>query len=53
MFKMYDLSLEKQKYVCEEMESTLKSRNACYISVQNLLSSLLIPQNVQNFNFVC
>jgi hypothetical protein len=31
----------------EEIKSQLKSGNACYYSVQNLLSSSMLPRNIE------
>ena len=45
--------LTNQNYIQEEIKSRLKSRNACYYSVQNLLSSSLLSKNIQNYNFAC
>ena len=36
-----------QKSIEEEIKSRLKSGNACYFSVQNLLSSRLLIKNVK------
>ena len=37
-----------QNSIQEEMMSRLKSVNACYHSVQNLLSSSLLPKNTKS-----
>jgi hypothetical protein len=42
---MYEKSIHS---IHEEIKSRLKSGNACYISVQNLLYSSLLPQNIKN-----
>jgi hypothetical protein len=46
-----------QNSIHEEIRSRLKSGNACYHSVQNLLSSSLLSKKVdrdlQNYNIVC
>jgi len=34
-------------YILEEIKKGLKSRNACYYSVQNLLSSGLLTKNIK------
>ena len=34
-------------YILEEIKKGLKSRNACYHSVQNLLSSGLLTKNIK------
>ena len=36
-----------QNSIQEEIKSRLKSRNACYHSVQNLLSSSLLSENIK------
>jgi predicted RNA-binding protein YlxR (DUF448 family) len=38
-------TLRKQKSIQEEVKSRLKLGNACYYSVQNLLSSSLLSKN--------
>jgi hypothetical protein len=56
-FKYLGTVLLSQSSVQEEMKSRLKSGNACYHLVQNLLSSSLLSKNikikiyVQNYNF--
>jgi len=40
-------TLTNQNSVEEEIKSRWKSGNACYISVQNLLSSSLLSQNTK------
>ena len=39
-------TLRKQKYIQNEIKKGLKSGNACYHSVQNLLSSSLLTKNI-------
>jgi len=39
--------LTNQNSVAEEIKSRLKSRNACYHLVQNLLSSRLLSKNLK------
>ena len=46
MFKYLGTILTNQNSYQEETESTVKSGNACYHSVQNLLSSSLISKNL-------
>jgi hypothetical protein len=46
-FKYLGTTLTNQNSVHEEIKSRLKSGNACYHSVQNLLSSSLISKNVK------
>jgi len=40
-------ALTNQNYIQEEIKSRLKSGNACYHSVQNLLSSSLLSNNLK------
>ena len=42
-----EITLTNQNSIQEEIKSRLKSGNACYHSVQNLLSSNLLPQNIK------
>ena len=44
-FKYLGTALTNQCYIQEEIKSKLKSGNACYHSVQNLLSSSLLSKN--------
>jgi hypothetical protein len=46
-FKYLGTTLTNQNSIHEETESRLKSGNACYHSVQNLLSSSLLSKNVK------
>ena len=46
-FKYMGTTLTNQSYIQEEIKSTLKSRNACCHSVQNLLSSRLLSKNMK------
>jgi hypothetical protein len=46
-FKYLGTTLTDQNSIHEEIKSRLKSGNACYHSVQNLLSSSLLPKNVK------
>jgi len=58
-FRHLGTTLTNQNSIQEEIKSRLKSWNACYYSVQNLLSSSLLPKNlkikidIQNYNFAC
>ena len=44
-FKYLGTTLTNQNSIAEEIKSRLKSGNACYHSVQNLLSSRLLSKN--------
>ena len=46
-FKYLGTTLTNQNSIQEEIKSTLKSGNACYHSVQNLLSSSLLSKNLK------
>ena len=46
-FKYLGTTLTNQNSIQEEIKSRLKSGNACYHSVQNLLSSSLLSKNSQ------
>ena len=46
-FKYLGTALENQNSTQEEIKSRLKSGNACYYSVQNLLSSSLLSRNLK------
>jgi len=46
-FKYLGRNLTEQNSIQEEIKSRLKSGNACYHSVQNLLSSSLLYKNVK------
>jgi hypothetical protein len=59
-FKCLGTTITNQNSIRKEIKSTLKSGNACYHSVQNLLSSRLLTKNVkikisyvQNYHFTC
>ena len=43
-FKYFGTTLINQNSITEEIKSRLKSGNACYLSVQNLLSSRLLSK---------
>jgi len=45
-FKYLGTTLTNQNYIPEEIKSKLRSGNACYHSVQNLLSSRLLSENL-------
>ena len=45
-FKYFGTTLTNLKSIREEIKRRLKAGNACYHSVQNLLSSCLLPQNL-------
>jgi len=44
-FKYLGITLKNQDSIQEEIKSRLKAGNACYHSVQNLLSSSLLSKN--------
>jgi hypothetical protein len=46
-FKYLGSTLTNQNSIQEEFQSRLNSRNACYHSVQNLLSSSLLSKNLK------
>jgi len=46
-FKYFGTTLTNQNCIQEEIKSRLKSWNACYYSVQNLLSSSLLSKNLK------
>jgi len=46
-FKYLETILTNQNSLQEESKNGLKSRNACYHSVQNLLSSSLLSKNIK------
>ena len=46
-FRYLGTTLTNQNSIQEEIKSRLKSGNACYHSVQNLLSSSLISKNIK------
>ena len=46
-FKYLGTTLTNQNSIAEEIKSRLRSRNACYHSVQNLLSSRLLTKNLK------
>jgi hypothetical protein len=46
-FKYLGTTLTNKNDIHDEMKSRLNSRNACYYSVQNLLSSHIISKNLK------
>jgi len=46
-FKYFGTTLTNQNSIQEEIKSRLKSGNACYHLVQNLLSSSLLSKNLK------
>ena len=46
-FKYLGKTLTNQNSIAEKIKSRLRSGNACYLSVQNLLSSTLISKNLK------
>jgi hypothetical protein len=47
MFRYLGTTLTDQNHMHEEIESRINSGNACYHSVQSLLSSRLLSRNVK------
>ena len=47
LFKYLGTTLTNQNSIAEEIKSRLRSGNACYSSVQNLLSSRLLSKNLK------
>jgi hypothetical protein len=49
------MAATNQNFIQEKIKRRLNSGNACYHSVQDLLSSCLLPKhknlNMQNYNF--
>jgi len=45
-FKYFGTNLTNQNYIQEEIKSRMISGNACYHSVQSLLSSRLLSKNL-------
>jgi hypothetical protein len=54
-FKYLETALVNQNSIQKEIKSRMKSGNACYHSVQYLLSSSLLSKylNIHNYNFAC
>ena len=52
-FKYFGTNLTNQNSIVKEIKSRLRSGNACYYSVQNLLSSSLLFKDIQNYNLAC
>jgi len=46
-FKYLGTTLTNQNYIAEEIKSRLRSGNACYHSVQNLLSFRFLSKNLK------
>jgi hypothetical protein len=46
-FQIHGEILTYQKFIQEEIKSRLKSGNACYHSVQNVLTSSLLSKNLK------
>ena len=46
-FKYLGITLTNQNSIAEEIKNRLRSGNACYHSVQNLLSSRLLSKNLK------
>ena len=47
-FKYLGRTLKSQNSIQEEIKSRLKSENVCCYSVQNLLSSSVLPKNFKS-----
>ena len=47
LFQYLGTTITNQNFIQEEFRSRLKSRYACYDSVQNLLSFNLLPKNLK------
>ena len=47
MFKYFGTTLTNKKSIQKENESRVKLENACYHSVQNILSSSLLPKSTK------
>ena len=45
-FKYLGTTLTNQNSIEEEIKNRLKSGNACYLSMQNLLSSIFLFKNI-------
>ena len=52
-FEYMGMTLKNHNSIQEEIKSRMKSGNACYHSVQNLLPYILLSQNIKNYSFVC
>jgi hypothetical protein len=46
-FRYLGTTLTNQNFIQEEIKSRLKPGNACYHSVQNILSSILLSKNIK------
>jgi len=51
--KYLEITLTYQNSIREEIKSRVKSENACYHTVQNLLFSSLLSKNLKNYYFAC
>jgi len=49
-FKYLGKTLTNKNSIQEEIKSRMKLENACYYSVQNLLSSSLLSKKLKNYN---
>ena len=52
-FMYLGTKLTNQNSIQKEIKGRLNSGNACYHSVQNLLSSSLLSKYLNNYNFIC
>jgi hypothetical protein len=50
--KCLETYITNQAYIDKEVKSRLNSVNACWPSVQNLLSPIRKPKDIQNYNFI-
>jgi hypothetical protein len=46
-FKYFGTTLTYQNFIQEEIKNRLRSGNACYHSMQNLLSFILLSKNIK------
>jgi len=46
-FRYFGTTLTNYRFIDQEIKRVLKSGNACYHSVQNILSSSLISKNIK------
>jgi len=51
-FKYLGTTLTNQNSIAEEIKCRLRSGNACYHSVKNILSSRLLPKNLKIYRII-